>query len=271
MLQLGIRKSVDKWLGKSQLIITAVVMAFGACLRAKPSDFQDLKLLANTLEWMQTWAWLVVFFGPPLVGAIQLVRRRYGNPWAWSAIQEWLDAVQEDVFRDIGPTDPMDHHRVTLFRYRRWLPGLRAPSTWGHWLVAVARSGHLTRSRIQKFRVPDDGESCEGVAGMAWRCRDWVFVPEPKQSPIPIPTSDSEREKIAEYAASTGVTHEWVQKKVNGKREMAASYAALKVLLHGKPWGVLVVDSRKAEGISSRKASSVGGTLGLLRPLLERA
>lgn len=269
LLGLTRRRHVDWCLGKIQLVAAGAVVLFGAALKADLSQFANAPAIQSLLRWMQGSAWLVVIIGPISVAVIQWGRRRFGSPWAWEAIQKLIDEFRNEVFGD-HTDDPLDHHRVTLFKYHKTAVGFCDPRDWWHWLIAVARSDHLTKLRIRRFRAPDDAEQCEGVVGRAWRCKGWVLVPKAGAA-LPVLTETSSGADIEAYAKETGVDAEWVRRQLKHGRPLAASYAALLVRLKGQPWGVLVLDSRSPGTIDLAKLDRFKAFGNLLTPLLERA
>jgi hypothetical protein len=268
LLALTRRRRVDWCLGKIQLAIASAIVVFGASLKADPAQFPSWPVVQSLLTWMQRTAWLVVVLGPISVAVVQWGRRKFGTPWAWEAIQKLIDEFRNDVFGDQSD-DPLDHHRVTLFKHHKSAVGFRHPRQWSNWLIAVARSDHLTKLRIRRFRAPDDGERCEGVVGRAYRCHGWVIIPKPGVT-LPIIDQNSPETDRQSYANQTGVSVEWVNQQVQRGRPLAASYAALAVLLKGEPWGVLVLDSRKSGSIDVEKLRRFSAFGKLLTPLLER-
>lgn len=263
MLPLERRRLIDWWLGKFQIAAAIAITFFGAMLKAEPSHFGSLEA---AVVWIQNWAWAVVVAGPFLVAVLQWARNRFGNPWAWEAIQKILDEFSNEVFKD--SRDPDDYHRVTLFKHHKWCWSWNLKKL-SNWLVAEARSGHLTKEKITRFRVPDDGEACQGVAGFAWRHRDWVRVPE-NDKPLPVLTSAALSAEISEYATLCKVDPGWIRGQLSKGRPLAKSYAALRVQLKGKPWGVLVLDSRNPGPIDKEKLDRFKAYGNLLTPLLER-
>lgn len=265
MMELDRRREVDWCLGKIQIFAAIAVAAFGAVLKADPARSG---VLESTVCWMHDTAWIVVVVGPVFIAGIQGFRRKFGNPWAWEAIQRLLDQFRNDVFEHLND-DPLDHHRVTLFKYRRVPLASRLPKDGWQWLGAVARSGHLTKEKIRRFRASDDGERCQGVVGMAWRRRTWVIVPKVGKT-LPVLTRGSSDSDIEAYARETNVESDLVKKQLVSGKPLASSYAALVVRLKGKPWGVLVLDSR-GEGPMDRERLQKFSVYGdLLTPLLER-
>lgn len=265
-LPLETRKRVDWILGKIQVAASSALVVFGASLKANPEDFGFVQPF---VQWMQSAAWLVVVCGPITIAVLQAMRRKFGNPWAWEAMQKCLDEFSETVFGDID--EPVDHHRATLFRYKKFHICWNEPLTSGGWLVAVARSDHLSKRRIRKFKAPDNGDKCEGVVGMAWRRRSWVRIPSASEEPLPQITRSSSIADIDNYASRTGVSAEWIQNQIQQSRAISRSYAALQVKLKGKPWGVLVLDSKSPLPIDDEKLKAFKAYANLMTPILERA
>lgn len=251
------RGIIDCWLGKLQIVLAFLIAAFGAVLKAKLDDL-PWQWLYVTVDFMQRWAWAVAVVGPVALAITQFVRRKFGNPWALDAVQKLLDEIRREMFGEHSQ-DPLDHHRVTLFKRVKWRG----------FLIAVARSDHLTKNKIRRFRVSDDGELCEGVVGRAWRCSEWVIVPS---GGIELPTlkRHSASGDIEAFAAKTHVDPKWVRKQLYADRPLAMSYAAILVRLKGQPWGVLVLDSRNPKPIDREKLAKFGVYGSLLTPLLER-
>jgi len=263
VLQLERRRLIDWWLGKAQIAVAIGITAFAATLKANPAD---LGVFGPITSWMQNWAWIIGLSGPFAIGLMQVCRRHFGSPWAWEAIQKILDEFRNDVFK--GFDDPDDHHRATLFQYKCFTNSLDPRNTSGC-LIAVGRSGHLTKERITRFKAPDDGEKCEGVVGYAWRHTSWVRVPS--YGPLlPLLEKSSNSGDIKMYAEHCHVSLEKLRSKVAKGRPLARSYAALRVQLKGKPWGVLVLDSRNSKPFEIERLERFKAYGSLLTPVLER-
>jgi len=267
LVLLARRRQLDWCLGKAQIFTAGAIIIFGATLKASPDDYAKIPFVQAVLAWMQSNAWLVVMIGPLLVALLQFLRRGWGNPWAWEAIQKVLDECRKEMFDDRSGR-PLDENRVTLFRHYRYWIGWRNPSNWGSWLVAVARSDHMSKQRIRRFRAPDDPEKCEGVAGLAWRGRGWIQIPlQGNDLPELLPALSK---NIETYAKETGVTRGWVEREIKHGRRLSKSYAALAILVGGKPWGVLVIDSQSRGAVDAAKLERFKPFASVLTPLLER-
>ena len=74
------RRQVDWVFGKIQIVTAVAVVAIGASLKADVSRFNNVPLIASTLNWMQESAWAVVVAGPIIVALLQLLRHKFGSP-----------------------------------------------------------------------------------------------------------------------------------------------------------------------------------------------
>jgi GAF domain-containing protein len=98
--------------------------------------------------------------------------------------------------------------------------------------VTVERSGHFTRQAREAFWAPDQAEYAHGVAGRTWatqRVLPIINLPDP-----------SDETHIADYARQSFVPLAWVRKT----NERARSYFGIPIEVRGRPWGVVVLDSR---------------------------
>jgi len=173
-------------------------------------------------------------------GGLGLLKKLLGPPWLWNTVHSYLDSFREEAF-NVGLDDAQHHHRVTLFRYKPWYWHFRR-WPWSGWLVPVERSGHTTQASISVYRAPDDADKAEGVAGMTWARRRIVNV-----SNLPDLSEDPSRDDMQRYAKATGMNLEVVKKK----RPKARSFCGIPVEIKGEVWGVLVLDSRSADGINT--------------------
>lgn len=299
MLQIERRRQIDLGLRISQAAIGVTVVLFGGLLKVEPVRF-SAEFIRNAIIWAQTWAWLVCVAGPLAITVLAWLRTTYGNPWAWETIQKMLEEFREELFEGYEE-DPFDFHRITLFRYHKCCPRLLTAlrntgrylknmvahlppdqqykaglmQTWKSayaeswdWLIAVARTGHLTKVSIREFHAPDDAYKCQGVAGKAWRCGKWVMVP-PEGSALPIPVL-SNPESCTAYANETGVTGDLVIGQLRAGRKFARCFSGVLVKRKGKPWGVIVVDSQRDGSIAKAKLERFENYTKLMAPVLER-
>lgn len=272
LLKLENRRRLNRWLGIAHWTLGVAVLVVGASLRADEVMLAKAPYLAEPVRWMQGSAWAFLLVLPPLAVIIEGARRRFGSPWEWETIQQILDQYQQAVFADCQD-DPLDHHRVTLFRHRKWRVHFAWPRRWAGWLVPVARSGRLTRERISSFRAPDDPAKCEGVAGKAFRQDSWMFVEADASCFLRADkklNNKALQKQLKTYAGLTGVSEDWVRRYVQSGRPLASSFAALTILHKGEAWGVLVIDSQSKNRIDTRHVEEFTTYGRLLTPLLGR-
>lgn len=215
-------------------------MLFAATLKADTDQWNIV--VGGPIAWMQQQAWLFIPVAVVVHGIAQQIRRFAGRPTTWKAVHLLLDQFRDRAFPNIS-NDPLDHHRVTLFRYRRWClwPLRRWP--WSGWLIPVERSGYLTRRSGSVFRVPDQADDAEGIAGLAYRTGGVI-----REEDLPDVTQTDDPELLRLYASRTGVTEAWVRTN----RPKARSYCGIHIEVGGRPWGVIVLDSRGPDTIRQR-------------------
>ncbi|MFO0782071.1 MAG: hypothetical protein U0636_00115 [Phycisphaerales bacterium] len=269
MLPLKARRIADQVLGKCQIGCGIAVAAFGGVLKADPSQHDPW--LAATIQWMQSQAWIVAIAGPIVVGLLQWSRKKYGDPRTWLQVQEVLDDFREDLFGSLDG-DVLDHHRVTLFKHcwcHRRCFGMRWPWQWFNRLIPVARSGHLTKDGISTFWAPDSADQSEGIAGAAYRRRQWLVVTL-ATADLEAARNDLSTEAIGRIAAATHSSPRWVRDRVKSGKYLSGAYAAIAVRVEWDPWGVIVVDSRSPIEIDRAKLDRFKDHARRLTPLLEK-
>ena len=202
------------------------------------------------VESMQQHAWWIVVACSLLIGVAGIVRKWAGSAWIWNTTSRLLEDFRQRVFA--GEEGPLHEHRVTLFQYMKlcWL----RPYGIG-WLIPIARTGVVTQWVYTAFRVRDDREGAEGIAGFTFVRQRTVVVDN-----LPALTAGSPQGRYEEYSRRTGVSVKWLRKRTYHPR----SLAGIEVRVKGKPWGVVVLDSMNPSGIPARdeltKQWSVTGT-----------
>jgi hypothetical protein len=206
------------------------------------------------------WAPILVIVFVLVNGASAWARKRITSPRTLAVIQSILDNLRDETFRkEDEKKEPQHNHRVTLFTH--------APRSFqGKWLIPIVRSGHLTQDTETRFRVGDDPNRLEGIAGHAWSLKSGVTVPN-----LPDLNQVVAGEKeIEEYARKTLVTPEWVRKRLSKGKPLARSYYATPVEVSGVRWGVLVVDSMNPEAkVSDEDMLRYRVVVALLEKVLE--
>lgn len=192
----------------------------------------------------------IAFFGF-IFGLI--IRRTAGNPTFALAVEPVLDVLRQHAFVDeYAQSDPEHHHRATLFRhcprkfwiwpfrkwYSPWGASFRGP--WAGWLIPISRSGHTTKHSDTTFLAPDDADNAEGVAGMIWAS---------KQDVRPIRLVLDGPDDAQKYAEETNVSTDYVLKQLEEEKPLPLSLSGFPVFRGGQIWGVVVLDSRRTDGI----------------------
>jgi hypothetical protein len=157
--------------------------------------------------------------------------RRKANNNNLNQVHGLLDQILGETFKN-EVFHLEQHRRVTLFRFvsftwRQW-PFL------GGWLIPIERSGISSRKTRALFRVDDDGEQCNGIAGRTWAKRNEIYVEE-----LPDLALDNSELKVSEYASKTFMN----AVQVRDRMPKARSLLGIPVEIDGKKWGVIVIDS----------------------------
>jgi len=180
-----------------------------------------------------------------------------------------LDKFRQVVFPGLSDTIPQDENRVTMFKYQPFKWTLRL-WPWSGWLVMLERSGHLTRYRAPIFRVTDNPEKCEGIAGRAWRSgavrSGNPKAPLPDLSDMPYTNwyrafalqirewFNDDSPSVVQYAEHRRMVDNYAQATCTSSRVVwtrlrqgkPCPTSILGILIYGKgkrPWGVLAMDS----------------------------
>ncbi|HWQ35343.1 MAG TPA: GAF domain-containing protein [Blastocatellia bacterium] len=271
MLRQEWSEKLGKWLIIPIWVCAVLVSFISALLKADPNQFQS-PLAQSSIRYLHNSAWWIILVLTVAGAVAQLIRSYLGPSVVWHTVQYLLDQYREEMFGKGGSSsdDPQYFHRITLFKHVSWHWGVvRWP--WSGWMIPVARSGYLTRSRIAKFRASEnDPGNAEGVAGQAWAQGRPVQV-----YGLPDINSDSASENaLADYASQGYVSRKWLERRRKKRKSHALSLLGIPVEVKGRPWGVLVVDSQSPNEIISEKAlkGQRYKTLGrFLSRLLEKA
>jgi len=195
-----------------------------------------LDFLIPTLVYLQGKQWLSLITAV-IMATAAVAMKAIGNPWVREAVQHVLDAMHEHGF---GSEDGRElfYDRVTLFRYRKycwkfWRVGI----PWGGFLIPYARSGHFFSNPSVIFRVPENCDDAQGVAGQAYVSGATLVIQELPDVSKKVAPTDSDYKT---YAEKTWVADQWLREE----RSTARALLALRVVVNGKPWGVIVVDTR---------------------------
>jgi hypothetical protein len=235
----------------SQYLAAGAATLIGGLLRTKPERWGDL---GAGLAWVQENSWWLI----PVFAGVVLVSRGLcdwiGRPWVWEAVRTVLNDFRKQSFT-LSSDDAVHQHRVTLFRrvtwvwwiwpFRgKWWPWGKRRWPWSGWLVPVVRSGHTTQQTSSVFLAPDDADSAEGVAGVTWARQDVVL-----QTDLPDLSGTPTDEAIRQYATRAFVDVEWVRQRLAKRSPCPRSLCGIPVMVSGKLWGVIVLDSRSPSAI----------------------
>jgi len=193
------------------------------------------EILRPMSPWIQNYAWVMLLLLPVLIVAVEWAERRLTIPWFRAALRDALNEMRDKGF-DGGQFkgSPLDHHRVTLFRYQ-YFCWKRFPY-FGGFMVPKLRTGHLTQRTKFVFRAPDTPDLIEGIAGQAFRNNEIVVV-----TGLPdIRSANASDDDIALYAKMTFISKELARRY----RPRARAYMGMPVEIGGKPLWTLVVDSQ---------------------------
>lgn len=170
------------------------------------------------------------------------------DKWVEDSILHLLNGYRNKVFSNYG-TDPIDNHRVTIFRHKRvlcfieWVKTFGKHPLYGHWLVAEYRTGHTTQDSEIKFRAPVKRPlEAEGVAGQAWRGKT-VEV----QDLLLISTVSGKNNK-RRYAESSHISELLVEQILKCGGQLPRSMVGVPLKVGQKMWGSLVIDSVEPKG-----------------------
>lgn len=196
------------------------------------------------------WGAIAVCVFTALIGVSALVIRWTGRQPTWETLHALLNGLRAAIFRNGDIYDNPDHHRVTIFRAVPvapcdpwWTKMIKCCANQPRWLVPVVRSHHTSQATSVCFRLHDDGDRCEGVCGHAYVADQVVNVPHlPDVSCAEGPPSDRD---IRSYAKQAFVSRAWIEER----KPKTRSILALPLMVNGRPWGVLVFDSRNSEPI----------------------
>lgn len=208
-----------------------------------------------------------------LIEVITWWKYRRGNPKQKELIKFILNQYREKAF-NIQPGDPEDHHRVTLFQFKNRYVQLRSSHWTGRadfaarlqrlWprscLVFFLRSGKLSQSTNVVFPVYDESDKTNGWASHVWSTGCAAVVDQ-----LP----DTADGNVKEYAIKTKSTVDVIERYKDASRSMPRAIAAIPVEVNGAAWGVLVLDSRRPDGVSQDSIDNFKITVAAIQKILE--
>lgn len=224
------------------LVLTIIVIAHEG---ANELGISNIPVVGNVLErirlWLQVWGSSVFLMALALWVVANSIRRRIGDPWVYDAAQRALNSLRDEFFDRL---EPSPYNRATLFKGRKWAWRAiwRRRQSPRRWLVPVLRSGHTTKKTPSMFRIGDNPDRCEGVAGQAWTNPEvWKVVHD-----LPDVGTNAHNPDYETYASRVYVSPELVQKWRPGGR----SFCGIAIEVKGNPWGAVILDSRDPQGVT---------------------
>lgn len=233
--------------------LLAVTLALPALLKANPNALPEwMTPLRGWIIYIQGVTWILLFVAAVLLFFVRLAKEKLGERWIVDAVRGVLNLLRDKAVPRGNRGDPVHYHRVTLFRYKRWYWCLQK-WPWTGWLVPIARSEHTTQRVRSVFRVPDDADKAEGVAGMSWTTQTTVVV-----SDLPnLYASNVSQDDFRVYARETRISEETAKRKKPHSR----SFMGWPISVKGQKWGVIVIDSRSPEFEGRAKVQHVYGAV----------
>lgn len=231
-----------------QVTGTFLLTFLGAALYAKPEEYTGWPNFKEFLTVNQKYAFLVVPGISILVGTATYFKTHFGTNNTWNTVSSLLDEYKKAIVEgsENFQSEPDYYLRITLYKYVRWRSAFCLYPFTG-WMVPIARTGHTTISRkIPRFRTPVAyPDNAEGVAGQVYVQKKIISIYD-----LPDLNADTSDEAFDEYAKKGFVTNIWLK-----KRHSHTSRALLGVPIEvkNKPWGVLVIDSRGPEEITTEE------------------
>lgn len=233
--------------------------ALGAMLiRLSPDEYDKWgPFIANLARFVKAHTWTVVVMAP-LAAVTKAASEYLTRRWLLGVVQALLTDYCDTVFS--GKTGPKDDHRVTLFAYRKFAVWKTLPWTWHRlpwsgWLVPIARSGHATQKVRARFLAPDQAVRAEGVAGMTWRNRSIVTLPN-----LPELTQQSTSTDIDAYCQKTCISSKWAKSRIEAGEFLPRALRGLPVEVANELWGVAILDSKDEDAFSKDPHGTEGPT-----------
>ena len=261
------------WISSSLFALLTVAMG----IDTKSDEYKSWPIFV--LTWIDKVKpisiWLVLILA--ILAVFGVLYKRLHNPWVWEKLKFVLDGFRKKAYADFSG-DREQYHKITLFRHQdfilfrqhwsgRWYwPWGKRRNPFGGWLVPVLRSGHKAATPKTVFYAPADGDS-EGVAGCAWDAQAQIIPAET----LPQLTDSSSESQKRKYAKRTFTSLEYIERAIELKKPLPLSLGAMPVFVHGKIWGVLVLDSQSSDGVTEEVLDNFSLTVEIIGQLLEKA
>ena len=258
----------EKLYGAGIVLFSLIGIGYSALTKVEARDVAWLPVLPVCVETCKSLAWIQVPLFGALISAFALAKKNASVSVQMKLIHEILNDFHAQIFEK-GVS--LAENRVTLFRYKN------------EWLSVVERSNHLTRKSRVRFHVPDNGNA-QGVAGQTWVTRTTVYVPDLPNISAENEKDNREKcgfirntwIKLCEwcgqfwfldyfwpfwwrhrnvtgpevaackqYAKKSWIPQDYVIKHKRRRKALPRAMCGIMVEVSGKPWGVIVIDTRK--------------------------
>jgi len=112
--------------------------------------------------------------------------------------------------------------------------------------------------------IPDQADRAQGIAGRTWAGKGIVAV-----DGLPDLGNNPTEEAISDYANRTFVSFKWLKRWIK-KEHPSRSFQGVPIEVKGKPWGVVVLDSRDERPIGPKARREYNALAKVLGAILER-
>ena len=218
-----------KWLTGSQIVAAAALSITSVAMKHEiPAGAEGV--WNDLVDVLQQYAIQIIIVANIVLWVAHILKRRFGNPWAWDTVKVLLEEFRVWVFLEKANLD-VRLDRVTLFKKvdKRWRWGCY-PSY--DWLCTVERTGHMSRRKRKWFRAKDDGRTVDGVAGATWRSGQTTL-----KGGLPLLNNHSDSSLIDSYAKETFVDSSYVRNQLLRGAPLPRSLCGIIVEVENKPWG----------------------------------
>ena len=201
------------------------------------------QLWKDFVSFVVDWGWIPVVAWLALQPILAWVEKRICPPLK----ERVIDKLVAELFERTRPANAHDgNFRVTLFKYRTFsfYRILTFKWPWGEWLCPYERSGFQRQSSKNRWRVSrNKPKTNEGVAGVCFAQEDPIHIEELPDGELFKIAGARENKKI--YSKTAYITVDHINKKLQKEQDYQwpRSFWGVRVLVSGKPWGVILIDS----------------------------
>jgi hypothetical protein len=244
---------LSRWLRPASYLewaLTGILPVVAVALRVDPTQYSQLpRALLETIQRHAVGTVLALSSAILVLKVVQKLSERWATDHG--AIKAVLDSAHKVYFERVAKMDPdrQVYHRVTLFRARKRLRDLDLlhPGRWKPSLTIYCRSGTAYQKSSTRMAIDDEDENAnEGVAGRAWFLNGQCTVSDLPEWPT-APGDAMENPVCQEHAAKGRLSVTQAAALKVKSRSLGAHVVRTTT---GARWGVVVFDSRDANGVS---------------------